>query len=303
MKKIFISRVMAFVSAFAATGSMTLSVPVFAYTEVQPAATVVDAAALTTPVQASAVPVTVTDAMPYASFSAIKTGAAMLYQNTGALANGITVCVNAGHGTLGGERFKTLSHPDGTPKVTGGTTSAGSVKSPSISSGMVFADGAKEASVTLRQAVILKELLLNNGYNVLMIREGNDVQLDNIARTVLANNYANCHISLHWDSTSSDKGAFFAKVANVPGYKAMEPVASTWAQSDLLGTCLINGLRSAGCKIHGNGSMEMDLTQTSYSTVPSVDIELGDKASAHTDAVLNTNALGLLQGINTFFGR
>lgn len=32
--------------------------------------------------------------------------------------------------------------------------------------------------------------------------------------------------------------------------------------------------------------MAMDLTQTSYSTIPSVDIELGDKASDHSDAAL-----------------
>ena len=43
---------------------------------------------------------------------------------------------------------------------------------------------------------------------MLMIRESSDVQLDNVARTVLANNRADCHIALHWDSTSSDKGAF-----------------------------------------------------------------------------------------------
>ncbi|WP_353848438.1 hypothetical protein [Clostridium sp.] len=32
----------------------------------------------------------------------------------------------------------------------------------------------------------------------------------------------------------------------------------------------------------------MDLTQTSYSTIPSVDIELGDKASDHSGATLET---------------
>lgn len=34
-----------------------------------------------------------------------------------------TVCVNAGHGTKGGESVKTLCHPDGSSKVTGGSTS------------------------------------------------------------------------------------------------------------------------------------------------------------------------------------
>lgn len=48
----------------------------------------------------------------------------------------------------------------------------------------------------------------------------------------------------------------------------------------------------------------MDLTQTSYSTIPSVDIELGDKASDHSGATLETLANGLkLAGVNTFFGQ
>ena len=49
--------------------------------------------------------------------------------------------------------------------------------------------------------------------------------------------------------------------------------------------------------------MEMDLTQTSYSTVPSIDIELGDKASDHSDAALDKLADGLLAGVNQYFGK
>ena len=97
----------------------------------------------------------------------------------------------------------------------------------------------------------------------------------------------------------------------------MEPVASTWEKSNHFGDCLIEGLRSVGVKIYGSGSIEMDLTQTSYSSVPSIDIELGDKVSDHSEGALATlggdkvsdhseGALatlgqGLLAGINQFF--
>lgn len=47
----------------------------------------------------------------------------------------------------------------------------------------------------------------------------------------------------------------------------------------------------------------MDLTQTSYSTVPSVDIELGDKVSDHSAGTMEVLANGLLAGINSFFGK
>ena len=47
--------------------------------------------------------------------------------------------------------------------------------------------------------------------------------------------------------------------------------------------------------------MAMDLTQTSYSTVPSVDIELGDKASDHSQSTLNQLGDGLVAGVKSLF--
>ena len=90
-------------------------------------------------------------------------------------------------------------------------------------------------------------------------------------------------------------------VPNNTAYRAMEPVASHWEAHNALGNALIEGLRQNGNKIFSTGAMEMDLTQTSYSTIPSVDMELGDKASAHTDAVLEKLADGLVKGVNDFF--
>ena len=88
---------------------------------------------------------------------------------------------------------------------------------------MTFADGTAESKVTLAMALILKDKLLAAGYDVLMIRENDDVQLDNVARTVIANNASDCHIALHWDSTTSNKGAFYMSVPNVESYRNMEP--------------------------------------------------------------------------------
>ena len=239
----------------------------------------------------------------YAEFSRINSGSATLYKAADGSRKGITVCVNAGHGTKGGSGVKTLCHPDGTPKVTGGTTGAGATSAVAVSGGMTFSDGTAEARVTLAMALKLKERLLEAGYDVVMIRESDDVQLDNIARTVIANNRADCHVALHWDSTTSDKGAFYMSVPNVSSYRAMEPVKSNWEKHNRLGECLVAGLKDAGVKIFSGGAMEMDLTQTSYSTVPSVDIELGDKASDHSGAVLDQLAGGLVAGIDRYFGQ
>lgn len=239
----------------------------------------------------------------YAEFSKINSGTAKLYKADESIRKGITICVNAGHGTSGGSNVKTLCHPDGTPKVTGGTTGQGATSAAAVSSGMTFLDGTAEAKVTLAMALKLKDKLLAAGYDVLMIRENDDVQLDNIARTVIANNVADCHIALHWDSTDSNKGVFYMSVPDVASYRGMEPVKFNWEKHHALGESLIEGLRTAGVKVFSGGSIAMDLTQTSFSTIPSVDIELGDKASDHSDAVLDTLAAGLTAGINRYFGQ
>ena len=237
----------------------------------------------------------------YAEFSKINTGAAVKYISQAAERKNKTICVNAGHGTKGGSSVKTLCHPDGTPKVTGGTTGAGATTAVAVSGGMTFLDGTPESQVTLSMALILKDKLLAAGYDVLMIREGEDVQLDNIARTVIANNASDCHIALHWDSTERDKGAFYMSVPSNASYRAMEPVASHWQQHNALGEALIAGLREEGVTIFSNGAMEMDLTQTSFSTVPSIDIELGDKASGHSQAELSKLADGIAAGISKYW--
>lgn len=269
--------------------------------ETEPAAETSESTVAGSEDAASGTPIGLDSSWKYAENSAIHSGQAVLYK---AVSNrkGITVCVNAGHGCSGGESVKTLSHPDGSPKVTGGTNGAGAVKSLAISSGMTFSDGTPEAKVNLAVAKKLKSRLLSAGYDVLMIRESDDVQLDNIARTVIANNNADCHIAIHFDSTTSNKGAFFMSVPD-GSYKSMEPVASHWQEHEKLGSSLIQGLESSGVKIFSGGSMDTDLTQTSYSTIPSVDIELGDKASGHDDASLDQLADGLLQGINIYFGQ
>lgn len=63
----------------------------------------------------------------------------------------------------------------------------------------------------------------------------------------------------------------------------------------------MEGLREQGATIYGKGHMGIDLTQTSYSTIPSVDMELGNAYSDHSDVILEQLATGLLTGINTYF--
>ena len=241
------------------------------------------------------------DTWEYASFSKINSGTSTLYHTKESNPKGITICVNAGHGTSGGSAEETQCHPDGSPKLVSGTTSKGSTTSPAISEGMSFPDGTSEAEATLSLALILKDKLLDAGYDVLMIRETDDEQLDNIARTLIANNNADCHIALHYDSTDSDKGAFFMSVPNVDSYKNMEPVKSMWQEDDRLGDSVIEGLKEENIPIFGDGRMEMDLTQTSYATIPSIELEAGDEESDISEKTQEKIAEGILKGIEIYF--
>ena len=80
----------------------------------------------------------------YADHSAISDGYAVLYKASGQRKN-IVVGVNAGHGTAGGSSVRTLCHPDGSPKSTGGSTAAGATTATAVSGGMTFYDGTPES--------------------------------------------------------------------------------------------------------------------------------------------------------------
>lgn len=234
----------------------------------------------------------------YANFSKISTGSSFLYQ-TSQVPNNHTIAINAGHGTKNGHTCKTLCHPDGSPKVTGGSTKEGEIYAYAVSSGMNFPDGTPEGNINFKLAKFVKEILLDKGYNVLMIRNDYDVQLDNIARCIIANYNANIHISLHFDAGQKNKGAFYLSVPDK--IKEIIPVKNLWKMHNKLGSSIIDGLREVGIKIFGNGNMDIDLTQTNYSTIPSVVVEMGDQGSDISDDQLKIMAEGLLKGINIFF--
>lgn len=63
------------------------------------------------------------------------------------------------------------------------------------------------------------------------------------------------------------------------------------------------GLKGAGAKIFSDSSMAVDLAQTSSSTVPSADIEPGDKVSVHSSATLTTLVGDLVARVDQHFGR
>ena len=69
-----------------------------------------------------------------------------------------------------------------------------------------------------------------------------------------------------------------------------------------LGMCLLEAYKEKGEKLWRDvGILEGDLTQLSYSTNASVDIELGDRATFVDEARAQVLADGLLLGIQKYF--
>lgn len=237
----------------------------------------------------------------FAEYSEIHTDSVILFRSHAKTPKSKVVAVNAGHGTKGGNKVKTLCHPDGSKKVTGGSTAAGETHAACVSSGTTFLDGTPEYEANLSLAFLLKDMLLENGYDVLMIRQNNDTRLDNIARTVFSNNNADCHIALHYDGTDYDKGFFYIGVPDIDSYRNMYPVSDHWQEHNAFGEALLSGIRSVGVKVYDDGNVPTDLTQTSYSTIPSMDVEVGDRQSDYSEETQRLIAEGLLAGINEYF--
>ena len=233
----------------------------------------------------------------YATYSQTHRDKSKLYKNESYNKKDFTVCINPGHCILKQKLPETFSHPDFSPKYVEGSTKKGEVMSSGISLGTTFLDGRTEYEINLIIANYLKNMLLSNGYSVLMIRETNDHLMDNVARTVIANNYSDIHIALHFDSTDYDKGIFYIKAPKIDAYLNMEPVKSTYIENNKLGEALLEGLKENGEKILSSRAMGIDLTQMSYSTIPNVDIELGDRATDISDKHLYKLAEGLYYGI------
>ena len=160
--------------------------------------------------------------------------------------------------------------------------------------------------MNLKVAVLTCAELLNRGYDVVMIRDNDNKTpvLDNIARTVIANQTSDCHLAIHFDGDglSYDKGCFYMGVPDIAAYKSMYPVSENWEEHEALGRALVNGMIKNGVKKFSDGRIPNDLTQTSFSTIPSVDIEYGNQSSDFTDSFLGKVAVGLADGIDDYFG-
>ena len=239
----------------------------------------------------------------YYKMAVIKDGEATLYENNSYNKKNIVVCVNAGHGTYGGGNKWVYAHPDKSFKYSSQYQTSNSKMSMAISQGAQYRNGITEAMLNLKVSKFLKDMLLADGYSVLMIRETADVRLDNIARSILANEYADIEVSVHFDSTENDKGLFYISPVHHPDYLSRYNIRTTFEDSEKLGDCIIEECRGIGVKIFGKGKRRSDMTQFSYSNIPNIIVECGDGWTDSSNKNLNRIAEGLYHGIKKYFNQ
>lgn len=182
------------------------------------------------------------------------------------------ICIDPGHQNKG--------DPKGEPIAPGAYS-----KKPRVSAGTKGIGTKKpEYIVNLEASMILKKLLEDKGYKVIMTREDNDVSLSNRERAEIANNSkANLAIRIHCDSLndSSKRGATIL----IPE-KDSKYTTEIYEQSRRYGEILRDHLKSSNIKT--NGIVERkDITGFNWSKVPVIILEMGFMSNWEEDRMLS----------------
>lgn len=165
--------------------------------------------------------------------------------------------------------------------------------------------GKPEYQLTLEVAKKLETKLWDRGYQVVMTRTKNDVNISNKERALLINESgADICVRIHADgATASARGVTVLCPSSSNPYISRLYSKSKKLSEALIGAyCEATGLRNRGI------SYRDDLTGTNWSTVPTTLIELGFMTNSTEDRYMASASgqtkmvKGLADGIDAYFG-
>ncbi len=165
--------------------------------------------------------------------------------------------------------------------------------------------GLPEYELNLNVALLLQEELLMRGYQVVMTRETQDVNLSNIDRATIANESgADIMVRIHANGVDD---------ASVSGALCMVPSASNpyvgymYNECGTLGQCIVDAYCEA-TGLKNDGLQEVDnMTGINWSQIPVTIIEMGFMTNEGDDLYMadgnnqQTMAAGIADGIDRYF--
>lgn len=210
--------------------------------------------------------------------------------------NGHIVCIDAGHQQQGISEKEPNGPGSSVMKAKLTTGTAGT------------ATGLAEYQLNLSVSLLLKQELIDRGYQVIMIRETNDCPMSNAERAVFANESgAEIFVRIHANSSDNPEvnGAMFYAPSPANTYLTPEVIAAsnTLSATMLSFFCSTTGLANKGV-LQDDG-----MTGINWCTIPVTIAEMGFMSNPTEDTKMSDPAFqavmaeGLANGIDAYFGR
>lgn len=170
------------------------------------------------------------------------------------------------------------------------------------------ATGINESLLDLIVSIQLKDALLARGYNVLMIRESQDVDISNMQRAVRASaSGAAVMIRVHANG-SSDPNKTGAETLS-PSKRNPYLPADLITASERLSRCVIDAFCASTGSKNNNIYYTDTMTGINFATLPTTTIEMGYMTNLEEDALMATPefqvkaVVGIMNGLDAYFGR